>query len=190
MKINNVSFYASYGSADQLPSSEHPEICFSGRSNVGKSSLINKLLGRKTIARVSSTPGKTTTINFFKADNLFFVDLPGYGYAKVSDTERTRWDSLMNTYFCGERNISVCFQLLDIRRTLSGDDEQMINFLNERNVPFAVVLTKSDKLNKTEFSDKLSYWKTLFKDVPVFPFSALKGTGSAEILDFIETCAE
>lgn len=187
MNLSNASFLAAYGTAEQLPLSTMPEICFSGRSNVGKSSLINKLLSRKAIARVSSTPGKTTTVNFFSCGEIYLVDLPGYGYAKVSDVERRRWDALMNAYFSGERDIRVCIQLLDMRRTLSGDDERMINFLKSRNIPFAAVLTKSDKLNKTEFAEKMNYWQTLFSDVPVFPFSALKGDGKEEILSFIES---
>ncbi|MBR6902983.1 MAG: YihA family ribosome biogenesis GTP-binding protein [Clostridia bacterium] len=185
MNLSNAEFFASYGTENQLPVSDRPEICFSGRSNVGKSSLINKLLNRKAIARVSSTPGKTTTINFFKADNIFLVDLPGYGYAKVSATERERWDSLMNAYFSGSRDIKVCFQLLDVRRDLSYDDERMISFLRERAVPFAAVLTKCDKLNKTELAERTNYWQTLLENTPVFPFSALNGLGKAEILDFI-----
>lgn len=190
MNFNNAVFLASYGTAEQLPESILPEICFSGRSNVGKSSLINKLLGRKAIARVSSTPGKTTTINFFKAADIYLVDLPGYGYAKVSAAERARWDSLMNGYFSGKRNIKLCLQLLDARRTLSGDDERMVEFLKGRNVPFAVVLTKCDKLNKTELTAQINYWQALFKDIPVFPFSALKGTGKEEILNAIDSYIE
>lgn len=190
MNINNASFFASFGTAGQLPAPEKPEICFSGRSNVGKSSLINRLLSRKAIARVSSTPGKTTTINFFSCDSVYLVDLPGYGYAKVDRGERERWDSLMNAYFSGERDIRVCIQLLDVRRTLSGDDERMINFLKQRNIPFAAVLTKCDKLNKTELAGKIDYWQTLLKDTKVFPFSALKGTGRDELLDFISGNAE
>lgn len=186
MNLSNVKFFASFGTAEQLPESNTPEICFSGRSNVGKSSLINCLLGRKAIARVSSTPGKTATVNFFTCDNAYFVDLPGYGYAKVDKKERARWDSLMNAYFSGARNIRVCIQLLDVRRTLSGDDSRMLDFLRERNVPFAAVLTKCDKLNKAEFAERLCYWQTLLNGVHVFPFSALKGTGKEEILNFIE----
>lgn len=185
MNINNARFVASFGTKDQLPESTYPEICFSGRSNVGKSSLINKLLGRKAIARVSSSPGKTTTINFYEAGDTTLVDLPGYGYAKVSNEERMRWDSLMNAYFSGKRNIKLCLQLLDIRRTLSGDDERMIEFLRSRHIPFAVVLTKCDKLNKTQLAEQLNYWQAVFKDTSVFPFSALKGTGKEDILNAI-----
>ncbi len=190
MNLNNAEFFACFGTPEQLPENDLPEICFSGRSNVGKSSLINKLLGRKAIARVSSTPGKTTTINFFKAADIYLVDLPGYGYAKVTPKERMRWDSLMNAYFSGRRNIKLCFQLLDARRTLSGDDERMVNFLISRNIPFAVVLTKCDKLNKTELAEKMNYWQALFENTPVFPFSALKGTGKEEILNAIDSYIE
>ncbi|MBO4432372.1 MAG: YihA family ribosome biogenesis GTP-binding protein [Clostridia bacterium] len=190
MNLNNASFFASFGTAEQLPEPKCPEICFSGRSNVGKSSLINRLLSRKAIARVSSTPGKTTTVNFFSCDGIFLVDLPGYGYAKVDRGERARWDALMNAYFSGGRDIRVCIQLLDIRRTLSGDDERMISFLKNRNIPFAAVLTKCDKLNKTELAKQTEYWQTLLRTVPVFPFSALTGTGKQEILDFIERQTE
>ena len=190
MNLNNVSFFASYGTKEQLPESTAPEICFSGRSNVGKSSLINKLLNRKAIARVSSSPGKTATVNFFKADECFLVDLPGYGYAKINDKERARWDSLMDGYFSGQRNIKMCLQLVDMRRTLSGDDERMIKFLKSRNIPFCVILTKADKLNKKEFAEQLNYWQTLFNDVFVSPFSALTSKGKEEILDFISRNAE
>ena len=190
MNFTNAEFICSCGKSEQLPPPALPEICFSGRSNVGKSSLINKLLGRKAIARVSSTPGKTTTVNFFSCPGVYLVDLPGYGYAKVTPAQRGRWDELMNGYFSGDRNIAVCLQLLDIRRTLSGDDRRMIDFLSSRGVPFAAVLTKCDKLNKTELARQLSYWQTLFKDIPVFPFSALSGAGKEEILNFIESKIE
>ena len=190
MNLSSARFLASFGTAESLPESSLPEICFSGRSNVGKSSLINKLLGRKAIARVSSTPGKTTTVNFFGCENVHFVDLPGYGYAKVGERERSRWDALMNAYFSGKRNIRLCLQLLDIRRTLSGDDERMIDFLRERRVPFAVVLTKCDKLNKTEFARQIDYWQTLLGDIPVYPFSALSGAGRDEILNAVDAAVK
>ena len=190
MNISKAEFLASFGTAQDLPESFMPEICFSGRSNVGKSSLINKLLGRKAIARVSSTPGKTTTVNFFKCEDVYLVDLPGYGYAKVSERERQRWDSLMNAYFSGDRDIRLCLQLLDIRRTLSGDDERMISFLRERRVPFIVVLTKCDKLNKTELARQKDYWQTLLGDVSVYPFSALSGVGREEILNAVCAASE
>ena len=190
MNLNGAVFVAAYGTAEQLPESTIAEVCFCGRSNVGKSSLINKLLGRKAIARVSSTPGKTATVNFFRAGDINIVDLPGYGYAKISERERMRWDSLMNAYFSGGRNIRLCLQLVDVRRTLSGDDERMVRFLRERKVPFAVVLTKCDKLNKTELAVQKEYWQALFSAVPVFPFSALSGQGKEEILNAVDAYTE
>ena len=112
MNYNNSEFLASYGLSRQLPDSDRPEIVFSGRSNVGKSSLINKLCNRKKLARVSATPGKTATINFYRVDTAYFVDLPGYGYAKVSNAERERWDELINTYFEDDRSVCLLVQLL------------------------------------------------------------------------------
>jgi len=115
MNFNNAQFEKAYGTFAQLDESDLPEICFSGRSNVGKSSLINKVLGRKSIARVSSKPGKTVTINFYKVDNVRLVDLPGYGYAKVPFKEKDRWSDLMEGYFGSQRNIKMVFQLIDMR---------------------------------------------------------------------------
>ena len=115
MNWNQVDFEAAFGTAAQLTESTLPEICFSGRSNVGKSSLINKLLNRKSIARVSSTPGKTVTVNFYRLPEFRLVDLPGYGFAKVADRDRERWSELMEEYFKSGRNIKLCLQLIDMR---------------------------------------------------------------------------
>ena len=115
MIFNKADFIASYGISSQLPESDRPELSFSGRSNVGKSSLINKLCSRKNLARVSSTPGKTATINFYSVDDCYFVDLPGYGYAKVSNADRERWDDLINSYFEAPRHHTLLVQLLDCR---------------------------------------------------------------------------
>ena len=115
MNYNKADFMASYGISSQLPDSDRPEISFSGRSNVGKSSLINKLCSRKNLARVSATPGKTATINFYEVDSCYFVDLPGYGYAKVSNADRERWDDLINSYFEAQRHHTLLVQLLDCR---------------------------------------------------------------------------
>ncbi len=116
MNYNKADFIASYGISSQLPESDRPELSFSGRSNVGKSSLINKLCNRKNLARVSSTPGKTATINFYEVDNCYFVDLPGYGYAKVSNADRERWDDLINSYFEAPRHHTLLVQLIDCRQ--------------------------------------------------------------------------
>ena len=116
MNYNRSEFQASYGLSSQLPESDRPEFVFSGRSNVGKSSLINRLCNRKNLARVSATPGKTATINFYRVDTAYFVDLPGYGYAKVSNADRERWDELINSYFEADRALNVLVQLLDSRQ--------------------------------------------------------------------------
>lgn len=150
INYNRSEFQASYGLSSQLPDSDRPEFVFSGRSNVGKSSLINKLCNRKNIARVSATPGKTATINFYRIDTVYFVDLPGYGYAKVSNAERERWDELINSYFEAPRNMTVLVQLIDSRHAPSADDLQMMGYLRYHNIPFVVALTKGDKLKKSE----------------------------------------
>ena len=129
MNFNNASFEKAFGTAEQLDISNLPEICFSGRSNVGKSSLINKILNRKSIARVSSKPGKTVTINFYKVDTVRLVDLPGYGYAKVPFSERTRWSDLMESYFGSGRNIKMVFQLIDMRHPATDFDTKYIVLL-------------------------------------------------------------
>ena len=142
MNFQKADFIASYGISSQLPESDRVEFVFSGRSNVGKSSLINRLCSRKNLARVSSTPGKTATINFYSVDDLYFVDLPGYGYAKVSNADRDRWDKLINSYFEEDRNNELLIQLLDCRHDPSADDVQMLQFLHYHRIPFVIVLTR------------------------------------------------
>ena len=138
MNWNKSEFQASYGLSSQLPESDRPEYVFSGRSNVGKSSLINKLCNRKSLARVSATPGKTATINFYRVDDVYFVDLPGYGYARVSDAERQRWDELINSYFDARRRVTLLVQLLDSRHAPSADDMQMLEYLRFHHIPFEI----------------------------------------------------
>lgn len=150
MNINNVKFEASFGTAKQLPPSDLPEIVFAGKSNVGKSSLINKFFNRKSLARVSAVPGKTTTINFFLLEGVRFADLPGYGYAKRSAAEIRRWGELMEGYFAQGRQIKLVVQLLDMRHDPTADDRTMLRFLTQAGYPFVCVLTKCDKLKKTE----------------------------------------
>ena len=150
MNYANAAFAASYGLSSQLPESDRTEFVLSGRSNVGKSSLINRLCGRKNLARVSSTPGKTATINFYNLDTAWLVDLPGYGYAKVSAAERQRWDELINSYFDAGRRCALLLQLLDCRHAPSADDEQMMQYLQYHGIPFVAVLTKADKLGRSK----------------------------------------
>lgn len=151
MNYAKADFKSSYGLSSQLPESDRPEIVFSGRSNVGKSSLINKLCNRKSLARVSSTPGKTATINFYDIDTVYFVDLPGYGYAKVAQAERQRWNKLINSYFNQTRSNALLVQLLDSRHAPSADDETMLEYLWHHEVSFVVALTKADKLKKSQY---------------------------------------
>lgn len=190
MNWNKVEFEAAFGTLEQLTESDLPEICFSGRSNVGKSSLINKILNRKSIARVSSTPGKTVTVNFYRLDDIRLVDLPGYGYAKVADRDRERWAELIEGYFRTDRNIKLCLQLIDMRHPATEFDISMLQFLSHFEIPYAVVLTKCDKLNKTEFTNRLDSLKDelgeLGDGVTIIPFSALKGTGADEVRKAVE----
>lgn len=183
MNFNNVEFEASFGTVNQLRKSECPEIVFSGKSNVGKSSLINKIVNRKNLARTSSKPGKTGTINFYKLDNFKFVDLPGYGYAKVSDKEKKRWANLMEGYFNSNRDIRLVLQIIDIRHAPSKNDLQMLDFLSFNNFKFIVVLTKADKLNKTQLNSQTAFFDSLlkFKKIKYIVFSALSGIGNDEI---------
>ncbi len=192
MNFQKVDFELSAGLKGQLPRSAEPEIVFSGRSNVGKSSLINKLVNRKALARVSSTPGKTATVNFFRADGCRFVDLPGYGYAKVSQSEKKRWAELVEGYFAQNRRICLVLQLVDMRRDPTPDDFDMIRFLLETELPFALVCTKCDKLNKTETAAQIARYQELFQEdgIPFYPFSAVRGDGVEELRGLIEQAVE
>ncbi len=184
MRWENAAFEAAAGLSSQLPSSTLPEIVFSGRSNVGKSSLINRLTGRKSLARTSATPGKTATINFYHLDGARLVDLPGYGYARVSDSERRRWSELIEGYFNDERDVRLVVQLLDIRHTPSKDDFQMLEYMVEREIPFIAVLTKVDKLNKAERAQRLAAFEQELADyegIFTLPFSSSNGEGTDEL---------
>ena len=193
MNYHNVQFEASYGTSSQLPPSDLPEIAFAGRSNVGKSSMINKLFNRKGLARVSAVPGKTATINFFHADGIRFADLPGYGYAKVSKGEKRRWAELIEGYFAQDRDLRVVFQLIDMRHPPTADDLTMIDFLIDRELPFVAVLTKADKLKKTE---RLEREKRLaeelrdFENIVAIPFSAVNGEGVEQLRGILEDIAQ
>ncbi len=194
MNFNNANFEKAFGTFGQLEASDLPEICFSGRSNVGKSSLINRVLGRKSIARVSSKPGKTVTVNFYKVDNVRLVDLPGYGYAKVPFSERSRWSELMEGYFGSGRNIKKVFQLVDMRHPATAFDISMLEFLRHYDIDYTIVLTKADKLNKAETEERLRLiWEELgdlSKGAEIIPFSATKGTGVERIREIISQLAE
>lgn len=189
MNYNKAKFETSFGVSAQLPKSSEPEIAFAGRSNVGKSSLLNKLFNRKSLARVSSVPGKTVTINFYDVDGVKFADLPGYGYAKISKSEKERFGELMEGYFNSGRNIKLVVQLVDMRHKPSVDDEGMIEFLRETGIPFIIVLTKSDKLKKKEYEERLNSLSselTFAGDLRVIPFSSVNGQGCDEVKKLIE----
>ena len=189
MNYNKAEFETAFGVSSQLPESTVSEIAFAGRSNVGKSSLINKLLNRKNLARVSSVPGKTVTINFYKVDDIRFVDLPGYGYAKVSFEEKERWSELMESYFNSGRNIKLVIQLVDMRHPVTKDDISMMDFMSHYGIKFAVVATKSDKLNKTEYNSRKEALKEelkQFENVSFLPFSSVNGEGVQELKQIIE----
>lgn len=191
MNYNKVQFEAAFGTLKQIPPSELPEIVFAGRSNVGKSSMLNRLFNRKNLARVSSVPGKTITINFFRVDDVRIVDLPGYGYAKVAKGEKRRWAEMMEGYFQSGRNIKLVVQLVDMRHKPSEDDYIMMRFLRDTGLPFVVAATKSDKLNKTQYNERKS---TLNEELAEFgdnltiiPFSSEKGEGAEELKAVIES---
>ena len=190
MKWQAAAFESAFGTASQLTESTLPEFVFSGRSNVGKSSLLNKILGRKSLARVSSMPGKTITINFYRLPEARLVDLPGYGYSKRSLREKERWAELVEGYFAGNRKIALVLQLIDIRHPCSEDDLTMLRFLMDKGLPFGVVFTKSDKLNKTQRAERLAAFEKelgfLPKEVVKIPFSSANGEGVEDVRQWLE----
>ncbi|MCD8095576.1 MAG: ribosome biogenesis GTP-binding protein YihA/YsxC [Ruminococcus sp.] len=194
MNFSNAEFITSFGKLSQLPKSDRPEICFSGRSNVGKSTLINRVLNRKALAKVSSVPGKTVTINFFGLDNIYLVDLPGYGYAKVSKGQKQGWNTLIGGYLNDpERQLALIIQLVDMRHAPSKEDLQMINFYIDNELPFVIVLTKADKLNKTERRERMEAFAQeipCFEDITVIEFSAVTREGIEQVRTVIEQACE
>ncbi len=194
MNFSNAEFTFAAGKASQLKESNLPEVVFSGRSNVGKSSLINKIVNRKSLARVSGQPGKTGTINFFNVDNIFnLVDLPGYGYAKVSHAEKVRWAELVEGYFAQDRQFALIVQIVDMRHKPTSDDLNMIKFLVDAGFPFVVALTKRDKLKKTQQVNQLELINSIlseYGDIITFPVSSVKGDGIEEIREYITNSVE
>lgn len=191
LNIQNSQLKISAGLPKQFPADPRPQIAFSGRSNVGKSSLINTLLGRKKLARVSSTPGKTITVNFYDIDRkLYLVDLPGYGFAKRSPEEKRQWSMLTDGYFTKNPNIdrlAAVIQLIDSRIGPTADDEMMLEFLRDFHIPYIVAATKSDKLNATERkkSEEALHAHPLIASAPLIFFSSLKGEGKDELWNTI-----
>ena len=194
MNYNKAEFTTSFGTFEQIPPSDRPEIAFSGRSNVGKSSLINKLLNRKKLARVSSVPGKTATINFYSCENVYFVDLPGYGYANVSKAEKRKWKSLIGGYLDdSSRQLDLVIQLIDMRHAPSKDDLSMINYFIDAEIPFIIVFTKADKLKKTAREERMSAFENeipCFEDITCIEFSAVTGEGVTELRELLDELTE
>ena len=190
LNFNQAEFLASYGLASQLPPSQGMEIAFAGRSNVGKSSAINRIFQRKSLARVSSVPGKTATINFYGVGEVRFVDLPGYGYAKAAKSEQLRWSELIEGYFAQDRSLRLVILLVDMRHPASPLDMQMAEFLLARELPFLVLLTKSDKLNKTETARRMEDIRRELpggEDLTILPFSSQTGAGADEFRGILQS---
>ena len=188
LNLQNAKLLISAGDPRQFPATPVAQIVLSGRSNVGKSSLINTLLGRKALARVSSAPGKTITVNFYDVDGkLFLVDLPGYGFAKRPPQEKAKWSALTDGYFTKNRNIDrvkLVLQLIDMKVGPTADDVTMLRYLAECDLPFAVIATKADKLNKTNRAaamEALASHPDVPLGTPIIPFSAQTGEGKAEL---------
>lgn len=156
INYNLAHFVASYGKTSQIPASTCPEVCFVGRSNVGKSSIMNKLFGRKGLVKISSTPGKTANVNFFEADGIHFVDLPGYGFAQRSKSERDRWARLIGEFLDSPRSFNLIVSLVDIRHDPSKLDFEMVEYLRVGGFNFVVALTKADKLSRSQQMKQLA----------------------------------
>lgn len=191
MNFNNVEFLISAASAKDFPQNRLPEIAFAGKSNVGKSSVINRILQRKNFARVGEKPGKTIHVNYFTIDKqCYFVDLPGYGFAKVSQAEKERWGRLMESYFAADR-IDLGIMIVDARHAPTNNDITMARWFLDSACPFVVVANKLDKVKKSQILSNLETIRAdleLPDDCPVIPFSAEKGTGREELVRIILAC--
>jgi len=188
--IKNAELETVCGVTSKLPINQAVEIAFAGKSNVGKSSLINGLLNRKALARTSSQPGKTQTINFYKInDDFYFVDLPGYGYAKVSASEREKWGKMIERYLNTSKQLKLVFLLVDIRHEPSANDKMMYDWVVHSGFQPVIIATKADKIKRSQLQKNLKIIRTkleMGKEDLIFPFSALSKQGKDEIWDYIE----
>ena len=192
MNFNLARFESAYGVSRQLPASDRLEIAFAGRSNVGKSSLINKLFNRKNLARVSAVPGKTATINFYRVEETIFVDLPGYGYAKVAKSEKHRWSELIEGYFNQGRSVALVVLLIDIRHEPSSLDLDMVRYLIETEYPFIIIFTKADKLSRLQKEKRLEAFRSEIpygEEIHMLAVSSQTGEGIEQLRSVIEEVA-
>lgn len=191
MVIKNVNLETVCGITSTLPENEFPEIAFAGKSNVGKSSLINALMNRKSYARISATPGKTQTINFYNInDEMYLVDLPGYGYAKVSEKEKAQWGKLIERYLHGSAQLKAVFLLIDIRHEPSANDKMMYDWIVEQGFHPIIIATKLDKIKRSQVQKHIKMVKEGLNLVPgtkIIPFSSLSKQGRDEIWELVET---
>ena len=191
MVIKNINLETVCGITSKLPENEKPEIAFAGKSNVGKSSLINALMNRKSYARISATPGKTQTINFYNInDEMYLVDLPGYGYAKVSEQEKVQWGKLIERYLHGSTQLKAVFFLIDIRHAPSANDKMMYDWIIEQGFQPIIIATKLDKLKRSQVQKQLKVVKEGLNLVPgtkMIPFSSVTKQGRDEIWELVET---
>lgn len=194
MVIKNVALETVCGITSKLPDSEYPEIAFAGKSNVGKSSLINALMNRKNLARTSAQPGKTQTINFYNINSeLYFVDLPGYGYAKVSKEEKEKWGKMIERYLHTSKKLKAIFLLIDIRHEPGANDREMYEWIVRNGYEPIIIATKLDKINRSQKDKCLKIIRTtlgLKGDYPIIPFSAVSKQGREEIYETIDKILE
>lgn len=193
MNFNNVELETVCGITSKLPENNLVEIAFAGRSNVGKSSLINGLLNRRKLAKTSSTPGKTQTINFYNIDKcIYFVDLPGYGYAKISEAIKIKWGKMIENYLSTSKMLKTIFLLIDIRHEPTKNDILMYDYIVKNGYTPIIIATKSDKINRSQLQKHIKMIKTILgnKELIVLPFSALNKQGKEEILSLIEKIYE
>lgn len=190
MKIKNVALETVCGVTSKLQENKFPEVAFAGKSNVGKSSLINALMQRKALARTSAQPGKTQTINFYNVnDEIYFVDLPGYGYAKVSQTEKEKWGKMIEKYLHTSKQLKAVFLLIDIRHEPSANDVNMYEWMKYQGFAPIVIATKADKINRSQLPKQLKVVRTglkMDKDGILIPFSAETKAGRDEIYEIID----
>lgn len=190
MKVHNVEMIGSFVREEQFPEDGLPEFALAGRSNVGKSSFINRMIGRKAMARISSKPGKTQQLNFYRIEEqLYFVDVPGYGYAKVSKSERAAWGKMIEKYFMGREQLRAVVLIVDIRHNPTGDDQMMYDFLKHYNIPVIVIATKADKIPKGKWDKHKKNVREVLemeKEDPLIVFSSEKGLGLEQVWAEIE----